>query len=134
MNNLQLTEMFTGSLVIKLTGLDTRHVYDPWSFRVTLAIVRVEFSSVVLIRILSLAVTSELSFIQRKEREDPEEEQNRLTELLNSIRSALSGETLTLETGSVGGKKSYHQTQQTTISIVNMNQLSTNLDIKRFKK
>ena len=55
---------------------------------------------------LSLVVTSELPFNQRKEREDPEEEQNRMTELLNSTKSVLLTSTFTLETGTVGEKHS----------------------------
>lgn len=55
---------------------------------------------------LSVSVTSELPSSQRKEREDPEAVQDRLTELLNSIKPELLGVTITLETGSVEEKKS----------------------------
>ena len=53
---------------------------------------------------LSLGLTSELPFSQTKEREDPEEEQNKMTELLNSTKSVLLTSTFTLETGTVGEK------------------------------
>ncbi|KAF3839306.1 hypothetical protein F7725_018023 [Dissostichus mawsoni] len=43
----------------------------------------------------------QLLFSQRKEREDPEEEQDRLTELLNSTSSVGSEVTVTLETSAV---------------------------------
>ena len=55
---------------------------------------------------LSLAVTSELPFSQRKERDDPEHEQNKMTDLLNSTKSVLLTSTFTLETGTVGQKHS----------------------------
>lgn len=54
---------------------------------------------------LSVSVTSELPSSQRKEREDPEAVQDRLTELLNSIKPELLGVTITSETGSVEKKK-----------------------------
>ena len=50
---------------------------------------------------LSLAVTSELPFSQRKESEDPEAEQDRRTEL-NSNKSVLLADAFTLDTGTVG--------------------------------
>ncbi|KAF3839301.1 hypothetical protein F7725_018018 [Dissostichus mawsoni] len=53
------------------------------------------------IHFIILGVISELLFSQRKERGDPEEEQDRLTELLNSTSSVLLEVTVTLETGSV---------------------------------
>ncbi|KAF3839299.1 hypothetical protein F7725_018016 [Dissostichus mawsoni] len=45
-----------------------------------------------------LPLYPELLFSQRKEREDPEEEQDRLTELLNSTSPVLLEVTVTLET------------------------------------
>lgn len=54
---------------------------------------------------LSLAVTSELPFSQRKEREDPEHEQVKLMEPVNSTSSVTFGFTNTLDTGTVRGKK-----------------------------
>lgn len=54
---------------------------------------------------LLLAVTSELPFIQRKEREDPEEmEQVATAELLNSISSVWLALRVTFEMGSVEDK------------------------------
>lgn len=51
---------------------------------------------------LSLSLTSELPFSHRNEREDPEEEQDGLTELLNSNKCVLFDVTATLETGTLG--------------------------------
>lgn len=80
-------ESFSGSLVPLLRRLDTRHLNGPWSKRVTLIIVRLEPPSVKWT--LSFAVTSELPLNQTKEVGDPEAEQTRVTELLNSTKSVL---------------------------------------------
>lgn len=81
--------------MLKLSELDTLHQYDPWSSRDTLAIVRLG----------PAAIISHLRSIQVKERSGPEEEQNRRTEPLNSVKFKVGGVTCTLDTGSVGEEK-----------------------------
>lgn len=78
-------------------GADSLHLYGPRSWRLAFFMISVDSLSVRWT--LSLAVTSELLLNHTKDILDPEEEQDRLTELLNSINCVFSEVSSTFNIG-----------------------------------